>query len=81
MSVKRGETKRRKYWVPCRGVLCGRIYLGKVELVGKWGRGLIYYNLCLVIFETSSLPAPVRVCSIYSNTIKWSLRDMERGRH
>ena len=81
MSVKRGETKRRKHWVPWRVVWSYNISR-EGWVVWQWGiRQHLLTRPLLGYFGNIFITWDVRVCSIYSNTMKWPLRETERGRH
>lgn len=77
------EERPRDESIGCRDALC--CLISRVGwIVWQWGMSqnlLLTAVLCFVIFGTYSLLTPVRVCSIYNNTIKWSLRNAEGGCH
>ena len=80
MSVKRGETKRRKHLVPWRVVWSYNI---SREGWVVWQRGIrqhLFTRPFGLFWKHLYFIWDVRVCSIYSNTMKWPLRDTERGR-
>ena len=79
--MKTGETKRRKYWVPWRVVWSDNISR-EGWVVWQWGiRQHLLTRPLFGYFGNIFITWDVRVCSIYSNTMKWPLRETERGRH